>query len=80
MVKYNNTINIKVVSYRETGIISLSRTNTKVDVLLLADGDSVFPLQKNDEVVIKNSPHMVKFAELEKHYFFKSLKEKFSFK
>lgn len=80
VVKYHNTVNVKVVSYRETGIISLSKTNIKVDVLLLADGESVFPLQKNDQVVIKNSPHMVKFAELEKHYFFKSLEEKFGFK
>lgn len=80
VVKYRNTVNIKVVSYRETGIISLSKTSIKVDVLLLADGESVFPLQKNDEVVIKNSPHMVKFAELEEHYFFKSLEEKFGFK
>jgi len=80
VVKHDNTIVVKVISYRETGIISLSKNNKKVDILLIADGDSIFPLKKNDEVVIKNSPHMVKFAELEKHYFFKSLEEKFGFK
>src|SRR3972149_193534 len=34
VVKYNNTINIRVLSYRETGIISLSKTNKKIDVIL----------------------------------------------
>ena len=80
VVKYNNTINIKVLSYRKTGIISLSKTNKKVDVILIGDGESAFPLEKNDQIIIKNSPHLVKFAEFEKHYFFKSLKEKFGFK
>ena len=80
VVKHDNTIVVKVVSYREMGIISLSKTNKKIDVLLVADGDSVFSLQKNDEVVIRNSPHMIKFVQLEKHYFFKSLEEKFGFK
>lgn len=80
VVKYHNTIKIKVSSYKERGILSLSRTGQKFDVLLMADGESIFPLEENDEVVIKNSPHLVKFAELEKNYFFKSLKEKFGFK
>src|SRR3989338_4905449 len=80
VVKYNNTINIEVVSYRERGLISLSKTGKKIDVLLVADGESVFPLQEKDEVIIKSSPHLIKFAELEKNYFFKSLQEKFGFK
>lgn len=88
VVKYSNTINIEVVSFRERGLISLSKTlrlgsgqaGKKIDVLLVADGESVFPLQEKDEVIIKSSPHLVKFAELEKNYFFKSLQEKFGFK
>ncbi|MDO8496691.1 MAG: NAD(+)/NADH kinase [bacterium] len=80
VVKYSNNINIEVVSFRERGLISLSKTGKKIDVLLVADGESVFPLQEKDEVIIKSSPHLIKFAELEKNYFFKSLQEKFGFK
>ncbi|MDP3792361.1 MAG: NAD(+)/NADH kinase [bacterium] len=80
VVKYINTVNIKVTSFRKRGIISLSKSNKKIDVLLIADGESFFPLEEKDEVVIESSPHLVKFAELEKNYFFKSLKEKFGFR
>lgn len=88
VVKYSNTINISVVSYRERGLISLSKTlrldsgqaGKKIDVLLVADGESIFPLEEKDEVIITSSPHLIKFAELEKNYFFKSLQEKFGFK
>ncbi len=80
VVKYSNTIKIEVVSYRERGLISLSKTGKKIDVLLVADGESIFPLQEKDEIIIKSSPHLIKFAELENNYFFKSLQEKFGFK
>ena len=80
VVKYSNPVSVQVVSYRKTGAMSLSKSKKKTDVILMADGDSIFPLEEKDEVVIKSSPHLVKFAELEKNYFFKSLKEKFGFK
>lgn len=80
VVKYNSIVDIKVVSFKKRGIISLSKTGKKIDVLLIADGESAFPLEEKDKVIIKSSPHLVKFAELEKNYFFKSLKEKFGFK
>lgn len=80
VVKYQNIINVKVVSFRKTGILALSKTGQKLDVLLMADGESAFPLEEKDEVIIENSPHLIKFAELEKHYFFKSLEEKFGFR
>lgn len=84
VVKYHNPINIKVVSFRERGFISLSnsseRAGRKFDVLLMADGESIFPLEEKDEIIIEDSPHLVKFAELEKNYFFKSLQEKFGFR
>lgn len=80
VVKYSNIVSLKVVSFRKRGVISLSKNNSKIDVLFLADGESLFPLEEKDEVVIESSPHMVKFAELEQNYFFKSLQEKFGFK
>lgn len=80
VVKYNNPVSVKVVSYRKTDIISLSKNSQKIDVILVADGESIFPLEEKDEVIVTSSPHLVKFAELEKNYFFKSLQEKFGFK
>jgi NAD+ kinase len=80
VVKHSNTIKIEVVSYRERGLISLSKNSKKIDVLLVVDGESIFPLQEKDGVIIKSSPHLIKFAELENNYFFKSLQEKFGFK
>lgn len=80
VVKYSNPITIKVASYRKRGLLSLSKTGKPFDVVLSSDGESVFPLAEKDLIIIKNSPHLVKFAEIEENYFFKSLEEKFGFK
>lgn len=80
VVKYHHPIKVKVRHFRKSGLISLSKTKQKIDVLLIADGETVFPLEKGDEIAIQSSPRLIKFAELEKHYFFKSLQEKFGFK
>lgn len=80
VVKYSNIINIKVISYRERGLISLSKNKQKAEVILIADGESIFSLEKGDLITVKSSPHLIKFAELEKNYFFKSLQEKFGFR
>ena len=80
VVKYQNKIFIKVINYRKRGILSLSKTGQKVDILLISDGDTVFPLEKGDIVTIQSHPHLIRFVELERHYFFKSLQEKFGFK
>ena len=80
VIKYNNPVTVKIVSFRKRGIISHSKTGDKIDVLMMADGESLFSLEEKDEVLIENSPHLVKFVELEKNYFFKSLQEKFGFK
>jgi len=80
VVKYSNRISVKVVNYKKRGILSLSKTGQKIDSLLVVDGESVFPLESGDEIMIKSSPHLIRFAELERHYFFKSLEEKFGFK
>lgn len=80
VVKSADTVSVKVVSFRRRELLSLSKTGKKIDVLLAADGESVFPLEEKDEIVITSSPHLVKFAEFEKHYFFKSLKKQFGYK
>lgn len=80
VVRRNKEVGLKVVDFRERGVLSMSKTGESVDVLLISDGDKVFPLKKNDRVLVRKSSRLVKFAELEKNYFFKSLQEKFSFK
>lgn len=80
VIKKNREVAIKVVSFRERGLLSITGTNQKADVLLVSDGEKVFPLQENDVVKIKKSQKLIKFAEVEKSYFFKSLEEKFSFR
>lgn len=80
VIKRNKEIIIKVTSFRERGLLSITGTNQKADVLLVSDGEKVFPLQEGDVIKVKKSQKLVKFAEMEKNYFFKSLEEKFSFK
>ncbi len=80
VVKKNKKIQLKVLSFRERGLLSIRQTGETADVVLVADGTKLFPLNKNDVVNVNSSPKLVNFVELEKNYFFKSLQEKFSFK
>lgn len=80
VVKKNKKVQLKVVSFRERGLLSIGRTGEKADVILTADGATLFPLKEKDVVNISASSRLVNFVELEKNYFFKSLCEKFSFK
>lgn len=78
VVKYDEEIVIKINGFRQKGILSISKTKKKADVVLVADGAKIFPLQKGDVIKIKSSNHLVRFVEVEPNYFFKSLKDKFS--
>lgn len=78
VVKKDKTIQIKVVSFRERGLVSISQTGEKADVVLMTDGSSIFPLKEKDVINIARSSRLINFVELEKNYFFKSLQEKFN--
>jgi len=78
VVKYNEEVTIKINGFRQKGVLSISNSKKKADVVLVADGDKIFPLEKGDIIKIKSSDHLVKFVEVEPNYFFKSLKDKFS--
>lgn len=80
VIKHDREIAVKILSFRQRGLLSVSKTRTKADTILVADGETIFPLRKDDLVFIKKSPHFVRFAEIDKSYFFKSLQEKFGFK
>lgn len=68
VLKYNQELKLKIKSFR------------KPEVILITDGSESFKLEEGDVITVKNSPHLVKFIELENNYFFKSLKEKFNIK
>ena len=93
VIKHDNKVSIKIISFREQGKFMLTNPSTgssteahskslgqAADVVLIADGSKIFPLKAGDEVVICKHSELVRFAELEKNYFLKSLQEKFSFK
>lgn len=80
VVKKTKEVVLKVSDFRERRLFKLAATDEYVDVMLVADGSVIFPLKKGDQVKVKRSPKLVRFAELEKNYFFKSLQEKFAFR
>jgi NAD+ kinase len=79
VIKEDRSIKVRVVSFRERGILTMTETGEPVDVLLLADTETTFPLKEGDEIIIEKSPYLITFAEIEPSYFFKSLSQKFDF-
>ncbi len=79
IVKPDTHITVEVISFRKRGLL-MTKDHKEAEVLLISDGDITFPLQIGDQVRLTRSPKLVTFAEVEKNYFFKSLKEKFYFR
>lgn len=79
VIQQDHEIKLTITNFKKQGILSLSTNKKPVDILLIADGETIFPLEKADSISIKQSSRLVTFAELEKNYFFKSLHEKFAF-
>lgn len=80
VIKQDKKISLKIISFRKRGLLSIANTHKKVDVILAADSENIFPLEEGDIVNISRSSRLIKFAEIEKNYFLKSLEEKFAFK
>ncbi len=80
VIKRDREIYIKITHFRKRGVLSITKTGKPVDVILASDCGKVFPLEEGDEIIVRKSPRLVRFAEFEHHYFFKSLQEKFGFK
>lgn len=80
IIKYTKDVVLRIVHFRRRGLLTITRTGEAADALLVADGEMIFPLMPHDLIVVRRSPRLVKFAEFEKGYFFKSLHEKFGFR
>jgi len=80
IIKRDRTVSLHIEDFRKRDEFVVRRTSEKADVILAADAASIIPLQKGDTVVIRKSPRLIRFAELDKNYFFKSLQEKLEFR
>jgi len=81
VIKRDREVEIKVLEFRRRGLLKIAKSGEAADVLITADGgENLTALQKGDLIKIKRSPGLIKFAELERAYFFKSLREKFGFR
>lgn len=81
VIKRDREVEIKVKDFRKRGLLKIMKSGVAADLLLAVDGgENLLALEKGDIVRIKRSPGLIKFAELERGYFFKSLNEKFGFR
>ncbi len=80
IIKRNRTITLIIDAFRKTNNFLIRKTGEPADVVLATDSERVIALEKGDKIVIKRSERLVRFIELEKNYFFKSLQEKFEFR
>lgn len=81
VIKRDREVEIKVLDFRQRGLLKIAKTGQDADLLITADvGEKLFALRKGDIVKIKRTPSLIKFAELERGYFFRSLQEKFGFR
>lgn len=80
VVKRNRTIIIKVGDFRKRNQFLIKKTGEPADAVLFIGSWETIALEKGDTIRIEKSNRLVRFIELEKNYFFKSLQEKFSFR
>lgn len=79
IIKRNRTIVLRVEEFRKKDQFIIAKTGEPADVVLATDTERVIALQKGDRIAVRRSERLIRFAELEKNYFFKSLQEKFGF-
>ncbi|MBI2047501.1 MAG: NAD(+)/NADH kinase [Parcubacteria group bacterium] len=80
VIKRDREVELKIISFRKDGLLTIATTNEPADVVIAADGGKIFSLEQGDVIKIRRAPRLVTFAEIEPNYFFKSLQEKFAFK
>ncbi len=80
VIKRKHKITITVEDFRKYDRFIITETGKKADVILSADSSELLPLQKGDKIVMRESKYQTRFVEIEKHYFLKSIQEKFAFR
>ena len=80
IIKRNRDILLKIEDFRKENRFTINKTGETADVVLSTDTEQIIALQRGDQILIRRSKRLVRFAELEQNYFFKSLQEKFAFR
>lgn len=80
VVPSKSTIGIKVVKFRQTDRLKLSKTNEPADVVLDIDGAHLVALQPGDEITVTESDRTTKLLEFEDNYFLKNIQRLFTFR
>lgn len=80
IIKRNRTVTLKIENFRKRDQFIVKKTGEPADVVLSTDTERVIALHKGDVITVRKSERLIRFVELEKNYFFKSLQEKFAFK
>src|SRR3989344_1505532 len=65
VIKRTNKITLTIEDFREKKVLNLNEGEQYANVLLVADGETIFPLEKGDKIKIGSTPRLVKFAEFE---------------
>lgn len=79
IIKRNRVIELSIDHFRAHNRFKITGTNEEADVILAVDAEEILALRKGDRIHIQKSDRLVRFAELEKNYFFKSLHDTFLF-
>lgn len=80
VIPKNKKIYITIDDFREHKLLSVASTGEPADVVISADSKSPTPLMKKDLIIVSEHPHPIKLISFDKHYFLKSIQDKFSFK
>lgn len=80
VIKRNRIITIKIEDFRRRELFTIKKTGEPADTVLFAGPWEIVALKNGDIIHIKKSDRLIRFAELEKGYFFKSLQERFGFR
>lgn len=80
VIRDKSAVSIKVKNFREHRALKITATDKPADVLFIADGNTIFPLKRGDEVRVSRGKKLVNLVELESNRFFNGLRNKFTFK
>lgn len=81
VIKRNKKITLTVSYFRPQKSLTFTKTGEEADVVaLISDGQIIGILKQGDKIIASRSSHLARFVEVEHHYFFKSIQNKFSIK
>lgn len=80
VIKSSKEVMFHICDFRKRNEVALLKDGKPIDVGLWVDGVLVERLEPDDKIHVTKASRVVALAEIEKDYFFKSIKQKFTFK